>query len=118
MLPLLVKEADSRSAGYEEEHGDGCWELDALDPEIIAGLVSSRRLSLTLTNKLGSSTSKYRSTNSQASARRATTDANSSLLLLSLFADWAARDIPENAAFRTAANPPKASLKRSRRFIR
>jgi hypothetical protein len=37
--PNLVKDTDSRSAGYEEEHGDGCWELDALDPSIISGLV-------------------------------------------------------------------------------
>jgi hypothetical protein len=37
--PNLVKDTDSRSAGYEEEHGDGCWELDALDPSIISGSV-------------------------------------------------------------------------------
>jgi hypothetical protein len=37
--PNLVKDTDSRSAEYEEEHGEGCWELDALDPSIISGLV-------------------------------------------------------------------------------
>jgi hypothetical protein len=39
--PNMVKDTDSRSTGYEEEHGDGCWELDALDPEVIAGLVNN-----------------------------------------------------------------------------
>jgi hypothetical protein len=37
--PNMVKDTDSRSAGYEEDHGDGCWELDALDPSIISGLI-------------------------------------------------------------------------------
>jgi hypothetical protein len=37
--PNMVKDTDSRSREYEEDHGDGCWELDALDPEIISGLV-------------------------------------------------------------------------------
>jgi hypothetical protein len=34
-----VKRTDTRSRDYELEHGGGCWELDALDPSIIAGLV-------------------------------------------------------------------------------
>jgi hypothetical protein len=38
--PNPVKEADTRSAEYEEEHGGGCWELDALDPSIIGRLVN------------------------------------------------------------------------------
>jgi hypothetical protein len=37
--PNPVKKADSRSQSYELLHGGGCWELDALDPSIIAGLV-------------------------------------------------------------------------------
>lgn len=37
--PNIVKDSDSRSAAYKEEHGRDCWELDALDPEVIIRLV-------------------------------------------------------------------------------
>jgi hypothetical protein len=37
--PNLVKDSDSRSAAYKEEYGDDCWELDALDPQIIIDLI-------------------------------------------------------------------------------
>jgi hypothetical protein len=32
---------DTRFASYEEKFGDQSWELDALDPKIIDGLVSN-----------------------------------------------------------------------------
>ena len=37
--PNVVKDSDSRSAAYKEEHGRDCWELDALDPGVIIRLV-------------------------------------------------------------------------------
>lgn len=37
--PNLVKDTDTRSAAYEEDYGDECWELDALDPDVIVRLV-------------------------------------------------------------------------------
>jgi hypothetical protein len=37
--PNVVKDSDSRSAAYKDDHGDGCWELDALDPDVIIQLV-------------------------------------------------------------------------------
>jgi hypothetical protein len=38
--PNLVKDSDSRSAVYKEDYGEHCWELDALDPEVIEDLVN------------------------------------------------------------------------------
>jgi hypothetical protein len=37
--PNFAKEEDSRYARYVEQYGDKCWELDALSPDVIAGLV-------------------------------------------------------------------------------
>jgi hypothetical protein len=37
--PNFAKETDSRYARYVEQYGPQCWELDALDPDVIAGLV-------------------------------------------------------------------------------
>jgi hypothetical protein len=37
--PNIVKDSDSRSATYKEDYGDECWELDALDPAVIAELI-------------------------------------------------------------------------------
>jgi hypothetical protein len=37
--PNFVKEADSRTPGYIEQFGDECWELDALPPTVITGLI-------------------------------------------------------------------------------
>jgi hypothetical protein len=34
-----VKDSDSRSANYIYDHGDECWELDALDPTLIENLI-------------------------------------------------------------------------------
>jgi hypothetical protein len=39
--PNLVKDSDSRSAAYKEDYGDDCWELDALDPAVIAELIKA-----------------------------------------------------------------------------
>jgi len=39
--PNPAKVTDSRFAGYQAEHGDESWELDALDPEVIADLIAS-----------------------------------------------------------------------------
>jgi len=38
--PNPAKEADSRAKDYIREHGDHCWELDALDPVVIRDLVA------------------------------------------------------------------------------
>lgn len=38
--PAPVKKGDSRAKGFIEEHGADVWELDALDPSIIANLFS------------------------------------------------------------------------------
>ncbi len=37
--PNPAKMTDSRFAGYINEYGESCWELDALDPEVIQDLV-------------------------------------------------------------------------------
>lgn len=37
--PNPVKTTDSRSRKYEEEHGSECWELDALDPSVVVGII-------------------------------------------------------------------------------
>lgn len=37
--PNPAKETDSRFAGYAEEFGDESWELDSLDPDVIATMV-------------------------------------------------------------------------------
>lgn len=39
--PNPAKESDSRFVGYQAEYGDESWELDALEPSILAGLVES-----------------------------------------------------------------------------
>lgn len=38
--PNPTKETDSRSTGYRDRFGDDCWELDALQPEVIQTLVT------------------------------------------------------------------------------
>jgi hypothetical protein len=40
--PNPAKEDDSRFAGYKERFGDTSWELDALKPQVIDGLVSDQ----------------------------------------------------------------------------
>lgn len=37
--PNPAKDSDSRFSDYREEHGDSSWELDALDPKYIEGLI-------------------------------------------------------------------------------
>jgi hypothetical protein len=37
--PNPVKDTDSRNTGYRDTYGDECWELDALDPKVIGGLL-------------------------------------------------------------------------------
>ena len=37
--PNFAKEEDSRYARYVDQYGEHCWELDALDPDVIAALV-------------------------------------------------------------------------------
>lgn len=37
--PNPTKQSDSRSGPYMEEHGDSCWELDALPPDVIHELI-------------------------------------------------------------------------------
>ena len=37
--PNFTKATDSRCAGYREQFGDDCWELDALEPSVINDLV-------------------------------------------------------------------------------
>lgn len=44
--PNPAKMTDSRADGYVEECGDESWELDALDPGILAGLVEEHALDL------------------------------------------------------------------------
>jgi hypothetical protein len=39
--PNFAKEADTRYAAYAEQFGARCWELDALDPTVIANLIRS-----------------------------------------------------------------------------
>ncbi|RWX72534.1 hypothetical protein [Mesorhizobium sp. M2A.F.Ca.ET.039.01.1.1] len=39
--PNPAKETDSRSGGYIEQFGDSSWELDALDPPTIEGLIEA-----------------------------------------------------------------------------
>jgi hypothetical protein len=36
--PNFAKETDTRYAAYAQQFGAGCWELDALDPTVIADL--------------------------------------------------------------------------------
>jgi len=38
--PNPAKVTDSRFEGYQREHGDESWELDALEPSVLAGLIS------------------------------------------------------------------------------
>ena len=37
--PNPAKETDSRYPAYVKQFGRNCWELDALDPTVIAGLI-------------------------------------------------------------------------------
>lgn len=37
--PNPTKLTDSRASGYVEEHGYECWELDALEPQVISNLI-------------------------------------------------------------------------------
>jgi hypothetical protein len=37
--PNFAKETDSRFASYVRQYGENCWELDALDPDVIATLI-------------------------------------------------------------------------------
>lgn len=37
--PNPAKDTDARFEGYQEEFGDSSWELDALDPDVIAELI-------------------------------------------------------------------------------
>jgi hypothetical protein len=41
LIPNPTKRADSRSAKYVTEYGDQCWELDAIPPDELQGLVTS-----------------------------------------------------------------------------
>lgn len=44
--PNPAKETDSRFANYQAEYGDDSWELDALEPTVLAGLVTKELLTL------------------------------------------------------------------------
>jgi len=43
--PNPAKQTDSRYRGYVDEHGEECWELDALDPSVIDALIQKHVLS-------------------------------------------------------------------------
>lgn len=40
--PNPTKLTDSRATGYIDQHGEDCWELDALEPQVIADLIEAR----------------------------------------------------------------------------
>ena len=44
--PNFAKMTDSRYADYESQYGDSSWELDALNPQTLDGLISAEVLSL------------------------------------------------------------------------
>jgi hypothetical protein len=44
--PNPAKETDSRFANYQAEYGDDSWELDALEPSVLEGLVVKELLTL------------------------------------------------------------------------
>lgn len=44
--PNPAKETDSRYRNYAIEHGDESWELDALEPEVLSGLVEKELVSI------------------------------------------------------------------------
>jgi hypothetical protein len=44
--PNTAKESDGRHADYVRRFGTDCWELDALDPTIVAGLIRAEVESL------------------------------------------------------------------------
>lgn len=44
--PNPAKESDSRFEGYQSEHGDDSWELDALDPDVIQALIRDELMGL------------------------------------------------------------------------
>jgi hypothetical protein len=44
--PNPAKETDSRFANYQAEYGDESWELDALEPAVLEGLVTKELLTL------------------------------------------------------------------------
>ncbi len=37
--PNPAKETDARFSGYVKKYGQSCWELDALEPKVISGMV-------------------------------------------------------------------------------
>lgn len=45
--PAPVKEKDTRAKGFVKEHGEQVWELDALDPQVIADLYAEQIEALT-----------------------------------------------------------------------
>lgn len=45
--PNYAKETDKRFKGYVKKHGELCWELDALDPEILSNLFEDNITELT-----------------------------------------------------------------------
>lgn len=40
--PNPAKSTDSRFQGYMDEHGDESWELDALEPQVLADLIRAK----------------------------------------------------------------------------
>ena len=40
--PNFAKETDTRFSTYAKKYGPNCWELDALDPMVIADLIRAR----------------------------------------------------------------------------
>jgi hypothetical protein len=54
--PNPAKETDSRFAGYIQDYGDESWELDALAPDVLAGLVRTEVEALRDSRKWGAVT--------------------------------------------------------------
>jgi len=54
--PNPAKETDTRHADYVNEYGPSCWELDALDPEVISNLIDDEISKLVDINKFDSMT--------------------------------------------------------------
>jgi hypothetical protein len=49
--PNPAKMTDSRFTVYEAKHGNKSWELDALDPKVIGGLIRRKIKSLIVEDK-------------------------------------------------------------------
>lgn len=49
--PQMVKKSDARAAAFVERNGGHCWELDALGPDVIIGLIESEIKSLIDVNR-------------------------------------------------------------------